>query len=78
MTETIDGLTQIIEQSASGKTLYRVRVRDNQIAVGAGWSFPEAALDLTAGLHKQAEWIEAWINRMEANASPTADQDGAT
>jgi hypothetical protein len=70
MMEKIDGLTEIIEPSASGKTVYRARVRDNQIAVGTGWTFPEAARDLAAGLRKQAEWIEAWMDKR--------DQDGST
>jgi hypothetical protein len=68
--EKIDGLTQIIEESASGKMVYRARVRDNQIAVGTGWTFPEAARDLAVGLRKQAEWIEQWMDKRE--------QDGTT
>jgi hypothetical protein len=65
MMEKIDGLTQIIEESASGKTVHRARIRDNQIAVGTGWTFPEAARDLAAGLRKQAEWIEQWMDKRD-------------
>jgi hypothetical protein len=75
----LHGLYQIMEASASGKTICRARIPDDKIAVGAGWSFNAAARDLAIGLRKQAEWIEAWIDQKEADASPTgkppADQE---
>nr|WP_295383685.1 hypothetical protein [Pseudoxanthomonas sp.] len=70
----LHGLYQAVENTASGKTVYRARIPDDKIAIGTGWSFSEAARDLALGLRKQAEWIKGWMN---SSVDPSDDQDGA-